>query len=108
MRPRVNRDPAAAAVIEFVGHPVAILTGRTLRIYCIVTGSPRPTVAWEKNGKTLVSSRGRVQVVRDGSLFVRPVVESDSGVYTCVGSNIVGTHKMSSTVDVLGTYSPVK
>lgn len=72
------------------GHNVALL--------CIVSSKPSHTnVYWIKdsnNGK-LVFNHGTTgtigMTVENPSLSLRPVVSTDSGMYTCLASNVIGT-----------------
>ena len=103
LRRALKRNPASPAVYEYIGHPVSVLTGKALRIICIATGSPRPSISWNKNGQAVVPDRRRIQILRsDGSLVIRLIRETDAGEYTCLASNLIGSHSISSVVDVVG------
>ena len=49
-----------------------------------ISGYPKPTYAWKKNGKELnPASDRRLSVLDDGSLRIDKVAKSDGGNYTC-------------------------
>ncbi|VDL89021.1 unnamed protein product [Schistocephalus solidus] len=49
--------------------------------------SPKPSVAWFKDGKEVTAST-RVQILDSGSLRIEQVTWTDSGVYWCVASSL--------------------
>jgi len=70
--------------------------GSDLKLRCSTSGFPEPTLHWYKNDK-LYQSRG-------GDLTLRSLQPRDSGAYTCVAKNIIGT--VSTTFDVSVSMSP--
>ncbi|CAL8348820.1 unnamed protein product [Arctogadus glacialis] len=60
-------------------------SGETLHWECKAAGRPRPTYHWLLNGSP-VMIQDRVEVV-NGELSIRNVMQSDSGMYTCVAEN---------------------
>ena len=49
-----------------------------------LSGYPKPTYTWKKDGKELnPSSNSRLSVLGDGSMRIDKVVKSDRGNYTC-------------------------
>jgi hypothetical protein len=81
-----------------VNNLVTVLLGETLKIICQATGIPKPIIDWKREGNTLVS--GERTVLNGEQLVTHQVKENDSGVYTCVASNVIGNDELSSTVDV--------
>lgn len=55
-----------------------------------VTGSPTLVYQWKKNG-TPLNNNGRITGVHTPTLSLNPAAAGDSGNYTCVVSNSVGT-----------------
>ena len=62
-----------------------------MSLICESLGSPRPSIMWSHDGKTL-SSRA--------NLVFPSLTESNSGVYTCVASNLAGSAKVDFSVTV--------
>ncbi|XP_077368176.1 basement membrane-specific heparan sulfate proteoglycan core protein isoform X8 [Festucalex cinctus] len=100
--------------------------GDTLRLYCRASGSPAPKLTWLKNGGQIPAQavpshgfhqyksnsvdvlHGRIEDMQAGSdrtdigtLLIPNVKVSDSGTYTCVGSNSVGSNSAPIQVSVL-------
>jgi len=67
------------------------LPGAKMSLVCEALGSPRPSILWSLDGKTL-SSRP--------NLVIPSLSESNSGVYTCVASNLAGSAKVDFSVTV--------
>jgi len=70
--------------------------GSDLKLSCSATGFPSPTVHWYRDDQ-LYQARG-------GDLTLRSLQIRDSGTYSCVAQNIIGT--VSTTFDVSVRKSP--
>lgn len=69
-----------------------------------VRGNPRPTIEWLKDEVPVVLD-DRIQQIEhlDGLcelIINKPVPATDNGVYTCVATNKLGTHKIVHTLSV--------
>ena len=62
---------------------------------CSVSGNPQPTVKWLGKGNAPIRSR-------DGRLEVRGLTLDDSGEYTCVGRNLLGSANQTTSLTVEG------
>ena len=70
-------------------------------IYCTVRGNPTPSVEWRfKSGK--LYSGAKYLVKEGGELVVRNLNYCDTGQYTCVARNILGTSEASGNLRVRG------
>ncbi|KAM8864758.1 basement membrane-specific heparan sulfate proteoglycan core protein isoform 7-T7 [Spinachia spinachia] len=74
--------------------------GDNLRLYCRATGVPTPKLTWQKNGGQIVP-KARMDRTDIGTLLIPNVQMSDSGTYTCVGSNSIGSSGAPIRVSVL-------
>ena len=74
-----------------------LFVGDSVIIDCVITGQPPPTVHWIMNGIDLVSG-GRF-IVLDNNTLVNSTF-SDSGLYTCISSNVAGTAQSSFQLTV--------
>ena len=80
-----------------LGGVIATLDGNRVSLLCDVSGVPDPQITWEKDG---------AEVQRGGTSYtIETSVESDSGNYTCIASNIAGKAKAMSQLNVLGKYT---
>ena len=101
----VNRAGVAEGEVELkvVAAPVLTVSpatvveipeGGEVRLSCLATGRPAPTLIWAKEGVTSIllpgMSADNVQVTAGGSLLIRDPVRENSGVYSCSAVNRVG------------------
>ena len=85
----------AAPVLTVSPAPhLEVEEGGEVRLSCLATGRPAPTLVWAKEGVRSVllpgMSADNVQVTAGGSLLIRDPVRENSGVYTCSAINRVG------------------
>lgn len=80
--------------------------GSVFKIFCAPQEGTKPfRFEWHKNGVhlPLTSSLYRIETSEDDSLFViDKVSESDSGNYSCLAANNVGTDRQFTTLLVKG------
>lgn len=67
-----------------------LVTGTTVSMPCISTGTPQPLISWFKDGISIIQDE-RIDIDRNGQLTIDDLQKSlDSGVYTCVASSQTG------------------
>ncbi|TRZ02357.1 hypothetical protein DNTS_019007 [Danionella cerebrum] len=95
--PRITQGPSRVTY----AHP-----GKVLKIDCISLATPRAELVWETPDalQLKVDSQPRLYgnkfVHPDGSLRIQNLSTRDSGVYTCIASNVLGSDKRSTYVYV--------
>lgn len=79
-------------------------SGDSVTLRCKVCGRPRATVSWRGPDNSILSNNGRYSVTYsetgEASLHVLQVSLEDSGVYTCVATNVAGTVTSSASLTV--------
>lgn len=86
-------DPPA---IVTAPSPQTLNETNPLKLYCNATGNPSPNISWVKDG-------GSGRVYEGEVLYVKQVIKSDQGIYTCTASNGVGKNATSTAmVTVIG------
>ena len=69
-----------------------LLPGKSLHLPCAALGKPRPKLTWLHDGTKLESS--------SSSLELKNLSIPDSGIYTCLATNLAGTTKLQFSVTV--------
>ena len=70
---------------------------------CEVDSYPPPTITWLKDGKVIPFSNSHY-IILPTSMDIPRAVVRDSGIYTCIASNIVGNVSRSYSINVQGWY----
>ena len=88
---RVQEPPVIS--VKPVAH-YQVEAGTTVRLDCVVAGSPAPSVFWtEEESRTVWEAgmeHGNVQMVRNNSLVLRNTTVANTGHYLCSGVNSAG------------------
>ena len=78
---------------------------------CTSQGSPPDTFTWRKNSGPIMQSTNITTVTYtntsaefNATYFISNVTANDSGAYTCIASNPIGTDNKTITVTVFGEY----
>uniref|UniRef100_A0A3Q2CT39 Hemicentin-1 n=1 Tax=Cyprinodon variegatus TaxID=28743 RepID=A0A3Q2CT39_CYPVA len=78
-------------VIQFNPSTLDVIYNTPVTLPCKATGSPRPTITWQKEGINIPTSGGSYTILPDGSLQISKASLSDSGTFICVAQNSAGT-----------------
>lgn len=89
MPPKILAAPASA-----VGQVSA-----DVELVCSVSGVPKPSVHWLKNGDAVIPS-DYFQLVDGYNLRILGLVLSDAGMYQCIASNAVGSAQSTAQLVV--------
>ncbi|KAG9473293.1 hypothetical protein GDO78_019504 [Eleutherodactylus coqui] len=80
---------------------LSVSIGGQLVLECRVEGDPVPTIQWFR-GETPLQLDRRIQLLSKGRYIqIHSLQASDSGEYTCVASNPIGTTSLKFTVEIL-------
>ncbi|XP_053559784.1 palladin isoform X2 [Bombina bombina] len=102
-----SSTPSAARFIQKL-RSQEVAEGSRVRLECRVAGNPTPEVRWFCEGKELHTSPDiHISSESDGlhSLVIAEAFEEDTGRYTCVASNSLGSDNSSAEVFVEGASS---
>nr|XP_061790885.1 hemicentin-1-like [Nerophis lumbriciformis] len=74
-------------------HPsnLEVILNNAIVLPCNATGSPRPTITWQKEGINIHTTGGSFTVLPNGSLQIAKASVANSGTYICVAQNPAGT-----------------
>uniref|UniRef100_A0A671TCT6 Roundabout guidance receptor 2 n=1 Tax=Sinocyclocheilus anshuiensis TaxID=1608454 RepID=A0A671TCT6_9TELE len=67
---------------------------------CHASGEPVPTISWLKDGVSLLGKDARMSLQDLGSLQIKVLRLSDSGIYTCVAASSSGETSWSAFLEV--------
>ncbi|XP_031153228.1 roundabout homolog 2 isoform X11 [Sander lucioperca] len=70
---------------------------------CQASGDPIPSISWLKDGVSLLGKDARMSLQELGSLQIKNVKLSDSGIYTCVATSSSGETSWSAFLEVKET-----
>ncbi|XP_054167517.1 fibroblast growth factor receptor 2-like [Oppia nitens] len=85
--------------LQLISEPA----GSQLKLFCPSGGTPTPTIRWFKDTKLLegtVRENSEMMQMKKWMLSMDNIAPSDSGVYTCVVSNIFGQINHTYNVEV--------
>ena len=91
-------------------NQVSINVGGIVNLYCHISGTPKPSVAWLINGRPLDDTglSPRIRVVADGhQLEIADVEVADTTRYTCIAKNDAGVADRDFDLTVLGKKLPI-
>lgn len=80
------------------------MPGETLKLRIGASGSPKPTIRWERDGQPIMPG-GRFDVKtidRDSTLTVSQITPGDAGRYSVIAENEYGLESADISVLVLG------
>jgi len=74
--------------------------GETTVLECMSTGSPRPRITWLKDGVTLTPTLRHFFTADDQLLVIVHSEASDSGDYTCLLTNTLGSDRQVRFISI--------
>ncbi|KAM4722858.1 hemicentin-1 [Rhinophrynus dorsalis] len=77
-------------VINGQSDYVEVVLGNPVSLSCEASGTPTPTITWQKEGVGIRSGRGYA-ILPNGNLNIVKAMEDDAGTYTCIAQNPAGT-----------------
>uniref|UniRef100_A0A8C4S4S7 Titin n=1 Tax=Erpetoichthys calabaricus TaxID=27687 RepID=A0A8C4S4S7_ERPCA len=104
--PVVAKDLVIEPDVKPAFSNYSVQVGQDLKIEIPISGRPKPTVSWTKDGQTLKQTT-RVNVVDTDNcttLNIKESTKDDSGVYSITVSNVVG--QKVATIDVITLDKP--
>ncbi|NP_001360633.1 Ig-like domain-containing protein [Caenorhabditis elegans] len=103
--PRSSRTVLLHAAPQFIVKPknTTAAIGAIVELRCSAAGPPHPTITWAKDGKLIEDSKFEIAY---SHLKVTLNSTSDSGEYTCMAQNSVGSSTVSAFINVDNNILP--
>ncbi|KYO25628.1 tyrosine-protein kinase-like otk [Alligator mississippiensis] len=102
----IDIRPAEDPQIVALTPALEVAEGAAAEVKCEVTGTPTPTVTWERGGRDMATLGDRRLVVQEGTLVVVAAQPGDAGVYTCRGRQARRGREVMRTVTLSVLFSP--
>ncbi|XP_056395554.1 LOW QUALITY PROTEIN: hemicentin-2 [Hyla sarda] len=83
--------------IQIESSSTQLSHGGDVKIRCDVSGYPEPQILW-KHGDTLLKNDSKHTIIDGNVLLIKEPSQEDSGNYSCVASNGLGTDEQSLTL----------
>jgi len=94
-------------MIDPPSSPVRVAIGMSVTLSCTSQGSPPDTFTWRKDSGPIVQSTNittvahtNTSVVFRADYSINNVTTSDSGTYTCIVTNPIGSDSETITVEL--------
>lgn len=71
-----------------------------LELVCDIEGKPTPAIQWLKNGD-VITPNDYMRIVGGHNLRILGLINSDAGMFQCVGTNPAGTVQASARLQIL-------
>ena len=86
-----------------IGDNVTAAANTTITIRCPVSGVPKPSVLWTRNGDVVIVVEGeKLSIMKDDALIIKGAESKDSAKYTCKVESHFGKESLSSMVKIKG------
>ncbi|UMM39454.1 hypothetical protein L5515_016510 [Caenorhabditis briggsae] len=97
--PRSSRTVLLHAAPQFIVKPknTTAAVGAVIELRCSAAGPPNPVITWAKDGKLIENDKTEIAY---SHLKLELNSTSDSGEYSCLAQNSVGTSTVSAFVNV--------
>lgn len=91
----------------FVGDNATLYCNTSVILLCDAAGDPTPRISWVVNGETFTKEFENVNLLVQNNTLVLRSVSFQSGLYTCVASNVNGASNGSTSINYIGRYGRI-
>ncbi|NXA79072.1 HMCN2 protein, partial [Thryothorus ludovicianus] len=97
----------SAPVVTVTPAEVRAHAGQQVLLHCVVSGEPSPSVEWQRDGEPLPEGP-HTRVLPNATLFLPSVTHRDTGSYSCLARNALGSAAAHTSLDVQGELHQVQ
>ncbi|XP_044576463.1 inactive tyrosine-protein kinase 7-like [Cotesia glomerata] len=85
---------------ELPQNPTEAMEGYPVMLHCAAEGDPTPQIHWDKDSTLNNLDDPRLQVLANGSLYIKEAYLSDEGKYGCTAGNSGGLKRVEVQLNV--------
>ena len=99
------KEPEQKPIFTFKLRPRLIMSGNSVKLLCLVSGNPTPTVQWTKSGNPIDNKDPHYNIENSTGVCILEISScemSDTGYYKCYAENSLGFDETISHITIEG------